>query len=334
MSAIALFSLAFVLLGITQELMYAAALLWLVLFVGNLKPGSRWPKTSAQLSRNQNVGRVPPLHQKELEIICKVTEMGQSFLIIGEQGSGKSTFVQQLKAKCISLFNQIAIVSYQGSMKVFLSSIGQQLHIDLTKPKLNSKGEEVGENPMNNDEMKEELAGNMKGNLLIIDDAHHLPQSLKIWLELLHKGGNQLLLLSITDPAKGIFLRLGKIELPPPTELQIRDLMTREAIALNLSLSPSRLASLQRRAGKNLMLCKKVIRDEAMGISSGVEHRDYVDISPFIMAALAGLGVVRFIGLGMGDKTLYIVGGIAVLLGISLKYLSRGVTRNRKRLGS
>lgn len=260
--------------------------------------------------------------------------MGESLLVVGEQGSGKSTVAQEVKAQSSALFKRIAIVSYQGSMKVFLNEIGQQLHIELTKPKLNSKGEEIGETPMNNDEMKEELASNMKGNLLIIDDAHHLPQSLKLWLELLHKGGNQLLLFSISDPAKGIFLRLGKLELPPPTELQIRDIMTREAIALDLSLSPSRLASLQRRAGKNLMLCKKVIRDEAMGISSGVEHRDYVDISPFIMAALAGLGVVRFIGLGMGDRTLYIVGGVAVLLGISLKYLSRGVTRNRKRLGS
>ncbi len=321
-----LFSLVFVLLGITQELMFVASLLWLGLSVGNLKPGSR--------RLVQNAGRIPLLHQKETEIICNAIEMGESLLVVGEQGSGKSTVAQEVKTQSSALFKKIAIVSYQGSMKVFLGSIGQQLDIELTKPRLNAKGEEVGESPMNNDEMKEELASNMKGNLLIIDDAHHLPQSLKLWIELLHKGGNQLLLLSITDPAKGIFLRLGKIELPPPTELQIRDLMTREAIALNLSLSPSRLASLQRRAGKNLMLCKKVIRDEAMGISSGVEHRDYVDISPFIMAALAGLGVVRFIGLGMGDRTLYIVGGIAVLLGISLKYLSRGVTRNRKRLGS
>jgi hypothetical protein len=187
---------------------------------------------------------------------------------------------------------------------------------------------------MSVDEMKEEITGNLQNKLLIIDDAHRLPTSFKLWIEEVHKDGNQLLLFSITDAAKGIFLRLGKVELPAPTELQIRDLMQREAIALNLSLSPSRLAALQRRTGKNLMLAKKVIRDESLGISSGVEHRDYVDISPFIMAGLAGLAVVRFIGLGLGDRTLYIVGGVAMVVSLMLKYLARGLTRNRKRLGT
>lgn len=238
------------------------------------------------------------------------------------------------KASRETFFKGVAIVGYSGSMKVFLNSIGSQLGIELTKPKLNSKGEEVGESPMGTDEMKEELACNLKGKLLIIDDAQTIPNSIRLWLEQLHKEGNQLLIFSITDPAKGIFLRLGKMELPQPTELQIRHLMQCEAIALNLSLSPSRLAALQRRTGKNLMLAKKVIRDESLGISSGIEHRDYVDISPFIMAALAGLAVVRFIGLGMGDRTLYIVGGVAMVTGLMLKYLARGLTRNRKRLGT
>ena len=326
-TAIALLSLAFVLLGITAELTYAIAILLATLYVGNLK------KRSPQLFRSS---QIPPLHQAQIELISQAIEQRESLLIIGEQGSGKSTVAAAVKEKASreTLLKGIAIVAYSGSMKVFLNSIGCQLGIELTKPKLNSKGEEVGESPMGTDEIKEELACNLKGKLLIIDDAQTIPNSIRLWLEQLHKDGNQLLIFSITDPAKGIFLRLGKMELPQPTELQIRDLMQREAIALNLSLSPSRLAALQRRTGKNLMLAKKIIRDESLGISSGVEHRDYVDISPFIMAGLAGLAVVRFIGLGMGDRTLYIVGGVAMVTGLVLKYLARGLTRNRKRLGT
>ena len=282
-----------------------------------------------------NLSKIPPLHQQQIELISQAVEQGESLLIIGEQGSGKSTVAAAVKASCQDAFKGgIAIVSYSGSIKPFLLSIGIQLNIELTKPKINSKGKEVGEMPMSVDEMKEEIAVNLYSRLLIIDDAHRLPTSLKLWLEEIHKEGLQVILLSITDPAKGIFLRLGKMELPQPTELQIRNLMQREAIALNLSLSSSQLAALQRRAGKNLMLAKKVIRDESLGINSGVEHRDYVDISPFIMAALASLGVVRFIGLGLGDRTLYMVGGVAMLASISLKYLARGMTRNRRRLGS
>ncbi len=297
-----------------------------VLYAGNLKKRS-------PVQVNQ-VSRVPALHTQEVEKIAQAVEQGESLLIIGEQGSGKSTVAAAVKTHCGAFFKGVAIASYSGSIKPFLLTIGRQLNIELTKPKINSKGEEVGEIPMSVDEMKEEIAVNLYSRLLIIDDAHRLPTSLKLWLEEIHKEGLQVVLLSITDPAKGIFLRLGKMELPQPTELQIRDLMQREAIALNLSLSPSRLASLQRRAGKNLMLAKKVVRDESLGIDSGVEHRDYVDISPFIMAGLSGLAVVRFIGLGLGDRTLYIVGGVAMAVSVMLKYLARILTRNRKRLGS
>jgi len=307
-------------------LTYAVAILLAILYAANLK------KRSPQLFRSS---QIPPLHQAQIKLISQAIEQGESLLIIGEQGSGKSTVANSVKAFCQNAFKGgIAIVSYFGSIKPFLLSIGRQLKIELTKPKINSKGEEVGETPMSVDEMKEEIGSNLFNKLLIIDDAHRLPTSLKLWIEEIHKEGNQLLLFSITDVAKGIFVRLGKIELPQPTELQIRDIMQREAIALNLSLSPSRLAALQRRTGKNLMLAKKIIRDESLGISSGVEHRDYVDISPFIMAGLAGLAVVRFIGLGMGDRTLYIVGGVAMVTGLVLKYLARGLTRNRKRLGT
>jgi len=308
------------------ELACAGILLLLALYAGSLRKRS-------PVQFNQ-VGRVPPLHSQEVEKIARAVEQGESLLVIGEQGSGKSTVALAVKTHCGALFKSVAIASYSGSIKPFLLSIGRQLKIELTKPKINSKGEEVGETPMSVDEMKEEITVNLYSRLLIIDDAHRLPSSLKLWLEEIHKAGNQLILLSITDPAKGIFLRLGKLELPQPTELQIRDIMQREAIALNLSLSPSRLAALQRRAGKNLMLCKKVIRDEAMGISSGIEHRDYIDISPFIMAALAGLAIVRFIGLGLGDRSLYIVGALSMAVGVMLKILGRGLTRKRRRLGT
>ena len=325
-TAIAFLSLAFALMGIRWELVTVGVGLLLAAFV--VSSSKRSPRSVPQ------VGRVPPLHAKEIEKICQAIEQGESLLVIGEQGSGKSTVAQEVKTRSSALFRNVAIASYSANAKTFLLNIGRQLKINLTKPKFNSKGEEIGEISMNLDEMKEEIAINLDGNLLIIDNAHRLPPSLKFWLEEVYKNGNQLLLLSITDPAKGIFLMLTKLELPQPTELQIRDIMQREAIALNLSLSPSRLAALQRRVGKNLMLCKKVIRDESMGISSGIEHRDYIDISPFIMAALSTLAIVRFWGLGMGDRTIYIVGGVAMCLAWSFRYIGQGLTRNRRRLGS
>ncbi len=50
------------------------------------------------------------------------------------------------------------------------------------------------------------------------------------------------------------------------------------------------------------------------------------------MAALAMLAIVRFIGMGTGNKGLYIVGGIAMMVGMSLKYLGR-VRGSRRKYG-
>jgi hypothetical protein len=104
---------------------------------------------------------------------------------------------------------------------------------------------------------------------------------------------------------------------------------------LKLDLSPGTFARLQQLSGTNLMLAKKVVKEESLGLTSrsGGEHRNYIDIAPFVNAVLTALGIIRFVGLGMGDRTLYIFGGIVMLVGISFKYLSRGLSRKKPRLG-
>jgi len=76
------------------------------------------------------------------------------------------------------------------------------------------------------------------------------------------------------------------------------------------------------------------VQEEVLGLTpeSG-DHAQYFDIAPFVAAALAALGIVRFIGLGLGDRTLYIVGGVAMLAGLTLKYLGKGLSRPTRRLG-
>ena len=258
------------------------------------------------------------LHAKELAKVLSILNHGESCLIIGEQGSGKSSFAEKIRENLPN--RKVAIASYITS-KTALFSLAEQLNI----PTTNDKGKSLS-----TDVVRDEIAENLTNQILIIDDAHNWPKSLLLWLEQLHKAGKQIILLSISDPGKGIFLRMPKVVLPQPTDLEIRNIMIREAINYDLILSPSRLAQLQRRVGKNLLLAKKIIQQEALGLESEAEHREYVDISPFIMAALALVGIVRFIGLGLGDRSLYIVGGAAVLLGLSLKYLGRGISRNAK----
>lgn len=275
------------------------------------------------------------IHGHELEKLQTIVLSGSSVLILGESGSGKTTVIQRLIEVIGEEFRHVAIASYTGSTKPLVKSILEQLHCPTTIPKFNVQGEAVGEKEMSVDEMKTEAIANCGGCLICADNADRWSASLRYWLGLLLDAGATLICTAITDPQREVFLKLLKVELSAPSLDQIRDLMYREAIALNLDLSPGTFARLQQLSGTNLMLAKKVVKEESLGLTSstGGEHRNYIDIAPFVNALLTALGIIRFVGLGIGDRTLYIFGGIVMLVGISFKYLSRGLSRKKPRLG-
>lgn len=182
--------------------------------------------------------------------------------------------------------------------------------------------------------LKEEIAQNCNGQtLLVFTEAKRLTTGIRYWLEDLMGVGVRVLCTAVVNPGRDIFLDMVEVELDNPSDRHIRETMRSEAQRLGLILSEERLAELQPLAGRNPMLGRKVIRNEALGIAhQKTEHAQYLDISPIVMAMLAGLGIVRFIGLGTGNRSLYIVGGIAMMCGLMLKYLGK-VKGARKRYG-
>jgi hypothetical protein len=59
---------------------------------------------------------------------------------------------------------------------------------------------------------------------------------------------------------------------------------------------------------------------------------NYIDGTSFFVAALSLVAIARFIGLGMGDKGLYIVGGIAMVLTITLRVFFTAINRKSSKL--
>lgn len=258
-----------------------------------------------------------------LEKVVTAVRAGHSVLVLGESGSGKTTFARSLIEDLAGF--DCSFASYKGSLKKFLSEIAKGLDI----PILNENGKS-----MTTDALKEEIGIKVNNQtVLLIDDAHRLPASIRYWLEGILAEGAKLVCLAITNPKRDIFLKLLAVELSLPSDMEVREVMKSEAKRLGLKLSRSQLASLQAQAGRNLMLAKKVVQAEALGMNdSKPEHTQYVDISSVIIAALMGLGVVRFIGLGTGNRALYIVGGIALILGLMFKQLAQ-VKGAKKKLG-
>jgi hypothetical protein len=97
------------------------------------------------------------------------------------------------------------------------------------------------------------------------------------------------------------------------------------------------IADLEQRCGGNPFLARRVVREQSLNLSSGEQgdRVDYVDGTPFLIAGLSLIGIVRFIGMGLGDRSLYIIGGIATIGAISLRVvLMRANYRNKSRIES
>jgi hypothetical protein len=229
---------------------------------------------------------------------------------------------------------QTAIATYKGSLKKFFTAIAFQLDIPTTETQYNKNGDPTGEKDLTVDALKEEILENCgEDTLLILPEAKRLTTSIRYWLEDAISAGVRVVCFAVANPGRDIFLEMLEIELELPSDRAIREVMEAEAQKQGLNLSKSKLAELQPLAGRNPMLARKIIRNEALGLKQDrPAHTQYVVIMPVIIAMLFSFAVVRFIGLGTNNKGLYITGGVCLVSAMALKQLGN-VRGARKRLG-
>ncbi|NEZ58421.1 hypothetical protein [Adonisia turfae] len=265
--------------------------------------------------------------------VCATIDSGSSVLVLAELGM-VGTMPQDL-AKHYGGEFEIATAIYKGSGKKFFVAIAEQLDIPTTEPKYNKEGEPVGEKAMTMDALKDEIAENIgPQTLLIFPEAKRLTTGVRYWLEDAISNGVKVICFAAANPGRDIFLEMLEVELELPSDKLIRETMQAEAERMGLQLSRSRLAELQPLAGRNPMLARKVIRNERLGLNreASPQHTQYVVIMPILIACLMAFGVVRFIGMGTRNKSLYIFGGVALIAGMTLKQVGQ-VRGARKRLG-
>lgn len=169
---------------------------------------------------------------------------------------------------------------------------------------------------------------------LILDDAHRFPVSLRCWLEQLNSQEQPMLLLATYPPARDIFLKLPRIELSPLSDRTIREIMEDEAESLSIALTPGQLADLQQRTGGNPMLARRTVREEYLGLDSHApDHTQWIDGTPMLIAGLMCFMILRFLGLGFNNTSLYLLGGImSVAVGV-IRIMIYSLPRQSGRLG-
>ncbi|VEP13122.1 conserved hypothetical protein [Hyella patelloides LEGE 07179] len=218
-----------------------------------------------------------------------------------------------------------ALAIYKGSIKTFFQAIAYQL---------NCPTHDDNDKALTVDALKEEILVNSGENtVLILPEAKRLTTSIRYWLEDMMSAGVSVVCFAVANPGKDIFLEMLEIELDLPSDRAIREVMEAEAQRQGLQIDKSRLAELQPLAGRNPMLARKIIKNEKLGLKQDKpEHTQYVVIMPILIALLMSFGIIRFIGMGTGNKSLYIFGGVTLVAGMTLKQLG-SVRGARKRLG-
>jgi hypothetical protein len=261
---------------------------------------------------------------EQFDKVCAAVRAGNSVLVLGEAGTGKDDFALAVHEELSGEFNS-AIATYKGSIKKFFIAIAMQLDCPTTDD--NDKALTV-------DALKQEILDNSnEDTLLVLPEAKRLTTSIRYWLEDMMSNGVKIVCFAVTNPGKDIFIEMLEIELELPNDAHIRLVMAAEAQRVGLEIDKSRLAELQPLAGRNPMLARKIIRNEKLGLKQDKpEHTQYVVIMPVIIAMLFSFAVVRFIGMGTGNKGLYITGGVCLVSAMALKQLGN-VRGARKRLG-
>jgi hypothetical protein len=222
----------------------------------------------------------------------------------------------------------VATATYKGSGKKFFQQLAEQL--DIPTEIEDDKGRVK---QLTLDQLKEEIALNIPSDaLLLFPEAKRLTTGIRFWLEDLIEQGCRVCCFAVANPQRDIFIEMIEVELKLPDDRIIRSAMEDEASKVGLNLSSARLSQLQPLAGRNPMLARKVIRQEQLGINQKVEHRQYLVMMPIILSALFSFAIIRYVGMGTGNKNWQIFGGVSLTLAMAAKQLGR-VEGAKKKLG-
>ena len=222
----------------------------------------------------------------------------------------------------------IATATYKGSGKKFFQQLAKQLDVptDIEDDKGRVK-------QLTLDQLKEEIALNIPTDaLLLLPEAKRLTTGIRFWLEDLIEAGCRVCCFAVNNPGRDIFIEMIEVELELPSDRAIRCAMEDEAAKLNLNLTAARLSQLQPLAGRNPMLARKVVRQEQLGINQPVQHRQYLVMMPVILTALFSFAIIRYVGMGIGNKNWQIFGGISLTAAMAAKQLGR-LEGAKKKLG-
>jgi hypothetical protein len=264
--------------------------------------------------------------QRELLQVKAALLARRALCVYGEDGCGKSVLASALVQ---NLRDEGYLVAFcePATPKQMLIDIAEQFELDTCT--LEGKTLQIGA-------LKSLVESFMFQNdaVLVIDDAQLCKLEFRNWLKKCRKRGRcNLLLIATNPPMKDIFIGLPGLELQPMSNKVIREIMISEAWNRGMELSNADVARLLSNTGGNPTLAIRAIETEYLGLEEeGGLHRRYGDLMPLVMFGTVFFVVIKFVGLSISDRGLYIIGGVGGAVSIGMGRLMYSLPKDRRKI--
>ncbi len=235
----------------------------------------------------------------EREILPRVMNR-KGFLLVGQRGIGKSTILEWAYNQCD---RKKVLVSCMNTYGDIIKSMAKELEITIAKKKVSEIEEEV-----------------MKGERVsvFLDDCNKMTPKQALFFTSYNEVSNIYMagLEPVREEAKRIVWGKKKLRVHPIAKEKRREMgefivgSTGSSIALNTIANESKGVPARAWA----IARGEYVRDEEERVEG-----EEVNIAPALMLAVGGIMVMRYIAVGMGEKDLYILGGICMGLAYFLR---------------
>jgi len=262
----------------------------------------------------------------ELQQLRRLVAEGRHILILGSEGMGKTTL---LKAIFNVVPNLEKILLEQSSpAKSFLLHLAQELHrLGLLKDIHQLDRRRNGQLAS---AVIKALAGSGKKWLLFLDGFEPTPKQLPI-LEALMPYCQLVATARATKPSAAVFFSaFSRVELGPLDEGACKQIVDSYVVpngiaAQNQELLKAKLIEASKGNPKLLIRLLEKFSHSGFVDNEAIEaelpkDREYFDLRPLVVLAFAGAIAIRYIGIGLEQEEIYVLGGIGTAFFLALRY--------------